>query len=103
MEDIEETAIASTPIPPKIWKRYVDDSFCIIKKNAVTPFHNSLNSNHPHISFTIEHESNGQLPFLDTLISCNNETPHMGSYRRYSLGGMVCLSFITLALAMAND
>jgi len=73
MEETEETAIASTPIPPKIWKRYVDDSFCIIKKNAVTSFHNSLNSIDPHIYFTIKHESNGQLPLLDTLISRNNE------------------------------
>ena len=73
MEEIEETAIASTPIPPKIWKRYVDDSFCIIKKNAVTSFHYSLNSIDPYIPFTIEHESNDQLPFLNTLISRDNE------------------------------
>ena len=38
MEEIEETAIDSTPVPPKIWKRYVDDSFCVIKKNAVFLF-----------------------------------------------------------------
>ena len=42
MEETEETAIDSTPVPPKIWKRYVDNSFCVIKKNAVTSFHDSL-------------------------------------------------------------
>ena len=36
--------------------------------DAVASFHDSLNSVDQHISFTIEHESNGQLPSLDTLI-----------------------------------
>jgi len=82
MEEIEETAIDSTPVPPKIWKHYVGDSFCVIKKNAVTSFHDSLNSIDPHISFIIEHESNGQLPFLDTLISRNNERLNIDVYRK---------------------
>ena len=34
-EEIEETAIESTPVPQKFGKRYVNNSFCIIKKNAV--------------------------------------------------------------------
>jgi len=32
MEEMEESAINASPVTPKIWKRYVDDSFCIIKK-----------------------------------------------------------------------
>jgi hypothetical protein len=43
MENIEEMAIETTPIPTKTWKRFVDDSFSIIKKNAVATFHNTLN------------------------------------------------------------
>ena len=43
MEEIEETAIDSTFVPPKVWERYVDDRFCIIKKDAVFSFYNSLN------------------------------------------------------------
>ena len=82
MEEIEETAIDSAPVPPKIWKHYVDDSFCVIKKNAVSSFHDSMNSIDPHISFTIEHESNGQLPFLDTLISRDNERLNTDVYRK---------------------
>ena len=52
MEAIEEMAINTTPVPPKVWKRYVDDSFCIIKRNTVDSFHNSLNGIDHHISFT---------------------------------------------------
>ena len=60
MEEIEESAINASPVTPKIWKRYVDDSFCIIKKNGVTAFHDTLNSIDTNISFTIEHECNGK-------------------------------------------
>ena len=63
MKDIEESAILATTVPPKVWKRYVDDSFCIIKKDEIPTFHNTLNSMDPHISFTIEQENNGQIPF----------------------------------------
>ena len=66
MEEIGEykSTISAIAAAPKVWKRYVDDSFCIIKKER-----NILNSLDPHISFTIEHENNGQIPFLDTLVS----------------------------------
>lgn len=56
LEVTEDSAINATPVPLRYWKRYVDDSFCIIEKNAVSSFHDSLNSIDPRISFTIEHE-----------------------------------------------
>ena len=74
MEAIEEVAIHSSEVQPKVWKRYVDDSFCIIKRSAVSSFHTTLNSIDPHISFTIEEESDQQIAFLDTLVSCKNNT-----------------------------
>ena len=72
MEVIQELAISTPSVPPKVWKRYVDDSFVIIKKDAVSSFHNSLNASDPKISFTIELENNGQIAFLDTLVSRRN-------------------------------
>ncbi|XP_068692615.1 uncharacterized protein [Montipora foliosa] len=52
MEIIEESAIASSPTPPKVRKRYVDDSFVIIKEHsdAVTAI-----SNHQYWSVTRNH------------------------------------------------
>ena len=82
MEAIEEMAINTTPVPPKVWKRYVDDSFCIIKRNAVDSFHNTLNSIDQHISFTIEEENNNQIAFLDALVTRKDNDPIIEVYRK---------------------
>ena len=50
----------------------MDDVFSIIKKHAITNFHNLLNFIDPPINFTIEQEQNGQLSFLDTIVTRNN-------------------------------
>ena len=63
MESIEEVAINASEVQHKVWKRYVDGSFCIIKRNAVNPFHATLDSIDPHISFTIEEESDQEIAF----------------------------------------
>ena len=82
MEVIEELAISTSSVPPKVWKRYVDDSFVIIKKDAVSSFHNTLNASDPKISFTIEFENNGQIAFLDTLVSRRNGVAVTDVYRK---------------------
>lgn len=69
MEISEDLAKATATVPTKIWKRYVDDSFIIIKKDSATAFHGILNSTDPTISFTIENENNGQTAFLDTVVT----------------------------------
>ena len=69
MEVIENTAIETTQTKPKTWKRFVDDSFSIIKKTAITSFLNSLNNIDPNFSFTVELEQDNKISFLDTLIT----------------------------------
>ena len=73
MEVVEEQAIR---------KRFVDDSFIKIKKSAVLSFHDTLNSIDPNINFTIKHEQNGQIAFLDTLVSRNNCSISIDVYRK---------------------
>ena len=44
MEEIEERAITNTANPPKEWDRYVDDVFSILKKDAVSTFHDEYHT-----------------------------------------------------------
>jgi hypothetical protein len=51
------------------WYRYVDDVFATVTdSNAVDDVLRFLNSQHPNIRFTCEHENKNQLPFLDTCV-----------------------------------
>ena len=69
MEEIEVQAISTSTTPPTLWKRFVDDTFTIIKKNRDS-FLQHLNSIHPKIKFTCEEvREDGSMPFLDILVT----------------------------------
>ena len=67
MEDVEERALATADVQPRFWKRCVDDTCTAVPASRVQEFLEHLNSVEPSIRFTVEVESNGQLPFLDVL------------------------------------
>ena len=70
MVDLEVQAIKTSSTPPDLCKRYVDDTFTIIKKDNRNSFLQHLNSIHPNIKFTCEEvRSDGSMPFLDILIT----------------------------------
>ena len=69
MEDIEERALSSFHAPPRFWRRYVDDTCTALPRDLITSFHEHLNSIDRNIQFTVEKESDGQLPFLDVLVT----------------------------------
>jgi len=51
------------------WYRYVDDVFATLKeKSQADSILKYMNEQHPNIKFTIEHEENNTLPFLDTCV-----------------------------------
>ena len=53
-----------------VYKRYVHDIFCIFESETeAETFLCHLNNQHPNIKFKSERERNGQLPFMDVLIS----------------------------------
>ncbi|XP_077778802.1 uncharacterized protein LOC144326219 [Podarcis muralis] len=70
MEHFETNALDKSEHKPKLWLRYVDDTFVIWPhgKEKLDSFLTHLNSLHPKIQFTMEIEANNQLPFLDVLI-----------------------------------
>jgi hypothetical protein len=53
---------------PRVWYRYVDDVFAIIKKGTGEKTKENLNNLSPSIKFTHEREDDGKLPFSDLVI-----------------------------------
>ena len=69
MEEVEQRALGSYSSPPKIWKRFVDDSFLIIKRDELDSFFEHINGIENSIKFTVEKEVDGAIPFSDCKIS----------------------------------
>jgi len=62
VEEFEERAIATATYKPKIWKRYIDDTFTILGKDYVDGFLLHLNSQQTTIRFTMEIEKDNPIP-----------------------------------------
>lgn len=69
MTHIVDWVLDSLPRKPKFTALYVDDSFWIIHKNDIDTLLNKFNSFHPRIKFTIEHEKECSINFLELTIS----------------------------------
>ena len=70
MEFFEDRALTSAVNPPRLWKRYVDDTFVILQQSHREEFLQHINSVDPSIQFTIEEaKQDGSMPFLDTLVT----------------------------------
>ena len=74
MEAFEEEALDKASKRPSMWIRYVDDTFVIWPhgRKELQTFHNHLNNLRDSIKFTMEEEENGSIPFLDVLVTRNN-------------------------------
>ena len=72
MQTYERTAITASLHPPKVWERFVDDVYSILKRTHFENFFHHINNLHQNIKFTMEEESNRELAFLDTLLKRNN-------------------------------
>ena len=79
----EHTTTSTVILPPKVWERFVDDIYSILKCTHVENFHHISNL-HQNIKFTMEEESNGKLAFLDTLLDWNNRKVSVLVYRKPS-------------------
>lgn len=63
--------------------RYIDDVFgLLVDKESSEQLHKTLNAQSPNIQFTVEHETNRELAFLDVHIVRNREGFTTGVYRK---------------------
>ena len=67
MEELETRALNTFADPPRIYRRYVDDTICVMKKHLIQEFHDHINKQDPNIKFTVERYNDEGIPFLDTL------------------------------------
>ena len=82
MQNIKEQALATYSETFPFWLRYVDDKITAIHKNKINKFHEHLNKQNTSIQFTKGIEENGKIPFLDCLVTCENNTQQTTVYRK---------------------
>ena len=68
MVELETSVIPNLNDKIKLWKRFVDDTFCFAKSEYTNNILLALNSFHQNIKFTIETEKDDAIPFLEVLI-----------------------------------
>ena len=69
MEAFEQRAITTALHPPRVWKRYVDDTSVVQQQKHQQEFLQHINTVDPSIQFTVEEaKEDGSIPFLDTII-----------------------------------
>ena len=68
MVELETLVIPNLSNKVKLWKRFVDNTYCLAKSEDIANILFALNSFHKKINFTIEIEKDNTIPFLDILI-----------------------------------
>ena len=84
MEHYESVALGSSQLQPKLWLRYVDDTFIIWQygKDSIHTFLDHLNGIQESIKFTTEMETNQTIAFLDVLIRRNRGVISTSVFRK---------------------
>ncbi|XP_074032616.1 uncharacterized protein [Leptinotarsa decemlineata] len=84
MEWFETLAIEEAHKKPRVWLRYVDDTFIIWNHgNAeLDTFLKHINNASPSITFTMEKENHNELPFLDVLVKRTDTKWETSVYRK---------------------
>ena len=72
MQDIKEQAPATYSETLPLWLRCVANTITAVHKNKIDKFHQHLNKQNTSIQFTKEIEENGRIPFLDCLVTQEN-------------------------------
>ena len=82
MQDLERQALLNDT-EVKLWNRYVDDILSIIKTKHIKTLFDTINNITNGIKFTMEKEKDGQIAFLDMLLTrTDNGTIETQVYRK---------------------
>lgn len=68
MEVLLDTSLEKMTRKPRILTKYVDDLFCIVKRDEITMTLSILNEFDRRIQFTMEEEIDNKLPYLDSVV-----------------------------------
>ncbi|XP_044759503.1 uncharacterized protein LOC123317202 [Coccinella septempunctata] len=68
MDFLLDCILAGIPFEIPLIKRFVDDLLCAVPKDQVAYTLERFNEQHQSIQFTLEEETNGGVPFLDTMV-----------------------------------
>jgi len=79
-ELFEELALDTALTRPRLWKKYADDTSCILRKGSTKELLHHLNGVRP-TKFTVEQED-GTLTFLDTLLRRRDGSQDVSAYRK---------------------
>ncbi len=86
MDSIETIALSTclSNCKPIFYKRYMDDGLAVFKgdTDTINNFHTHLNSINPGVQFTVEYEQDGQLPFLDILLTRKSHAISLSVYQK---------------------
>ena len=82
MQHVEERALVTCRQTIPLWLRYVDDTFTAVHKDDIDDFHDHLKEQNADIQFAKEIEEIGKLPFLDCLVSRDNNELRTTMYRK---------------------
>ena len=80
--ELETTIVPTLENLLRKWKRYVDDTYCIVKTDSVNEILLKLNSFHMKIQIAYKVETNNMLPFLDILVIRDNNNTETTVYRK---------------------
>ena len=84
IEDFESTAIVTSDYQPRIWYRYVDDTFVVWEhgRQQLDEFLEHINGLHERILFTMEVEENNKISFLDVSVERKDFSIATSVYRK---------------------
>ncbi|XP_073820649.1 uncharacterized protein [Musca autumnalis] len=89
MEKLLDTCLEKLKTKPTIVTKYVDDLFVILETSAIHDTLTMFNSFSDNIKFTMEEESNGRIPYLNTIIYRNNDRLEVDCYQKPTASGRI--------------